>query len=384
MIKMPKESLTMKIESEVFKWLKDSSGWNNEELAKRLKTSVETIKKFETGEKDPSLRQLRELSTIFKRPIASFFLSKPKLEKPKPKDYRLIPEKENQFDKKTLLVLRKSRHLQQVAKELSININYKIDSKLKRGKISEKPEIIAKYYRDLVQLSEEKQIKFKNPYELFHYLRDVLEELNIYVFQFSMPVEDARGFVFVDDTPYIIAVNTADSIEARLFSLMHEFAHILLGESVIDMPDPFLSSRSQIVKWCNEFSASFLLPKNLAIKLFDSHRDNLTEKSTLKTLSNRYKISKAMLLVNMNRLNYISNNDLNTIINIKPKVKKEGKSKGGVGIPSDKKRLSEMGNKFISLVANNFDKEKITYTDALNYLSIKSKKFNKLLSQAKK
>ena len=113
---MSKDALTIKIDSEVFKWLKGSSGWNDEELAKRLKTSVETINKFETGEKNPSLRQLRELSNIFKRPVASFFLSKPKLEKPKPKDYRLIPEKKDQFDKKTLLVLRKSRHLQQVAK----------------------------------------------------------------------------------------------------------------------------------------------------------------------------------------------------------------------------------------------------------------------------
>lgn len=381
---MPKKSLTVKIEPEVFRWLKNSSGWKDNELAKRLKTTENTIKKIETGEKDPTLRQLRELSTIFKRPIASFMLSKPKAEKPKPKDYRLLPEKKNQFDKKTLFALRKARHLQSLAKELSLNINYEIKAKLKKAKLSDKPESIASYYRELFEITEEKQRKFRDAYKFFHHLRDILEELNIYVFQFSMPVEDARGFVLSDEEPHVIGVNTKDTIEARLFSLMHEFAHILLGESVIDMPDPFLSSRDKIEKWCNEFSASFLLPKSIAINLFESNKNNLTSKATLKTISNKYKVSKAMLLVNMNRFNYISNQDLRKILDIKPKEKKDKKSSGGGGIPSDKKRLSEVGNKFVSLVANNFDKEKITYTDALNYLSIKSKKFNKLLSQAKK
>ncbi|MGM5484333.1 MAG: ImmA/IrrE family metallo-endopeptidase [Nanobdellota archaeon] len=381
---MPKKSLTVKIEPEVFKWLRNSSGWKYDELAERLKTTENTIKKFEIGEKEPTLRQLRELSTIFKRPIASFMLSKPKPEKPKPKDYRLLPEKKDQFDKKTLFVLRKVRHLQSLAKELSLNINHEIKAKLKKAKLSDKSESIASYYRNLFGIDEEKQRKFRDAYKFFHHLRDILEELNIYVFQFSMPVEDARGFVIADEEPYVIVVNTKDTIEARLFSLMHEFAHILLGESVIDMPDPFLSSRDRIEKWCNEFSASFLLPKDIATTLFESNKEKLTSRTTLKTISNKYKVSKAMLLVNMRNSNYISDKDLKDILSIKSKEKKNKKTASGGGIPSDKKRLSEVGNKFVSLVANNFDKEKITYTDALNYLSIKSKKFNKLLSQAKK
>ena len=74
-----------------------------------------------------------------------------------------------------------------------------------------------------------------------------------------------------------------------------------------------------------------------------------------------------------------------TLQRYKPEIKKEiAKASKPVGIPSDKKRLSEVGNKFVSLVANNYDKENITYSDALNYLSIKSKNFDKILSKAKK
>ncbi|OIO64945.1 hypothetical protein AUJ68_04490 [Candidatus Woesearchaeota archaeon CG1_02_57_44] len=384
---MARNQILVDIEPSVLKWLIGSSGWTKEEVAKRLKTSPQTIDKFLNKEKKPTYRQLEELSIIFKRPIASFLLSKPLQEKPKPKDYRMLPSKTNIFDKKTILVMRKSRKLQELSKELSRNIAYETGSKIKRIKISERPESIAKQYRELFTLTEERQKKFKNPYELFNYLRDVLEEYNIFLFQFSMPVEDARGFVFADETPSVIVVNTKDSIEARIFSMMHEFGHILLGESVIDLPEATASYKDEVERWCNEFASAFLLPKEIAKPVFDENKSQLLQRAILKTLSNRYKVSKAMLLVNMLKLKYITKTDYEKKLSqYKEEAipKKEMEKKGGGGIKSEVRCLSEVGNKFISLVANNYDKNYITYTDALSYLSIKSKSFDKVLSKAKK
>ena len=131
-----------------------------------------------------------------------------------------------------------------------------------------------------------------------------------------------------------------------------------------------------------------MLPKDLAKSAFDTNKANLTQKETLKSLSNRYKVSKAMLLLNMLKLNHIERTDYDAILarfkkeDIKPK--KEVEEGTGGGIPSEVRCLSEVGNKFVSLVANNYDRDHITYTDALNYLSIKSKSFDKVLSKAKK
>jgi Zn-dependent peptidase ImmA (M78 family)/DNA-binding XRE family transcriptional regulator len=382
---MPKKSLCVEVKPEVFKWLRESSGWTREEIAKRIKTSTQNIQNIETGNKKPTIRQLKELSNVFKRPVASFFLDEPIQEKPKPKDYRMLPNKVNKFDKKTIYVLRKARRLQVLCKELSLNIDYDTKVKIKKVKLSDNPKEIAKKYRSLLELTEEKQRRFKTSYELFNYLRDIFEDMNIFVFQYSMPVEDARGFVFVDESPYVIVVNSKDRIEARIFSLMHEFGHILLGESAIDLPDATLKTRNSIEKWCNEFSSSFLLPGELAVTIFESNIDKITHKKSLTSLSNKYKVSKAMLLLKMLKLNYIKKEDYENILQIyKPKIKTKKKSKASGGIPSDKKRLSEVGNKFVSLVANNYDRENITYTDALNYLSIKSRKFDALLSKARK
>lgn len=383
-----KEPIVVNVEPSVLKWLIESSGWTKEEIAKRLNISVHSIERFESGERKPSLRQLKELSIIFKRPLAAFLLSEPLAEKPKPKDYRMLPNKTNKFEKKTILVMRHARRLQELSKELSRNVDYGTKSKIEKVNISDSPETIALNFRGKFDLTEEKQKKFKTPYELFNYLRDLLEDLNIYLFQFSMPIEDARGFVYVDESPKTIVVNTKDNIEARIFSLMHEFAHLLLGESVIDLPDATHSFKDGIEKWCNEFASTFLVPNSLAKATFEANKSNLTQKEILKTLSNRYKVSKAMLLLKMLKLGYIKKTDYDAILarfkkeELKPK--KEGEEVTGGGIPSEIRCLSEVGNKFVSLVANNYDRDYITYTDALNYLSIKSKSFDKVLSKAKK
>jgi Zn-dependent peptidase ImmA (M78 family)/DNA-binding XRE family transcriptional regulator len=382
---MPK-SITVEVNPEVMKWLRNSSGWKIEEVAKRLNTTAEVVTEFESGKKSPMLNQLKILSASFKYPLASFFLSKPKEEKPRPKDYRFLPNRKDVFDKKTILAIRKSRSLQSISKELSLNIEYETKTKIERSKLSENPDLIAAKYRKLFNLDLEKQINFKDAYKLFNYLRDILEDMNVLVFKFSMPIEDARGFALTDEAPAIIVINSKDTIEARLFSLMHEFGHVLLGETIIDIPEASLTIRDNIERWCNAFSSSFLLPAETARKLFEERKAKLTGTETLNTLSKKYKMSKAALLVKMVDLKYISRQEFESVVaryNTKETKKGIKREKKG-GIASDKRCLSEVGNKFISLVANNFDKNFITYTDALSYLSIKSKNFEKVLVKGRK
>lgn len=385
---MPR-SLKVEVEPAVFKWLRESSGWTKEEVAKRLKTSIGVVESIEKGDWQPTLRQLRELSHIYKRPLATFLLSEPLPEPPMPKDYRMLPGRKDVFDKKTILVIRKARGLQEVGAELLINFNDSAKPKIKRLKTSDSPEAIALKYRETFDISLKTQKKFKSPYELFNHLRDSFEERNILVFQFSMPVEDARGFVLTDNNPNVIVINSADSIKARLFSLMHEFGHVLLGETAIDLADVSHTPDHRIEKWCNVFASEFLLPKELAKDIFSSE-DALTDTSTLNRLSNRYKVSKGMLSYKMLKLKFISNATYEEILDrYKPqepesKPDKEGGEKKGGGIPADIRCLSEIGSKFVSIVADNYDRNYITYTDALNYLSIRTRNFDRVLAKARK
>ncbi len=384
------ETIRVSIRPEVFRWLRTSAGWSVEDVSRRLRTSVEVVEAIEAGKRDPTLRQLKELSLAYKRPLALFLLSKPLPEPPKPKDFRMLPDKKNVFDKKTILALRKARELQRQSAELSENIKYSVTPKITKANIDDEPEQLARKYRELLELTEEKQRRFKDAYKLFNYLRDRLEDLNIMVFQFSMPVEDARGFALTDRVPNVIVINSKDSIEARLFTLMHEFGHILLGQTVIDIPDIqtiHSVTMDRVEHWCNVFSSHFLLPRELAMSIFKEEKRPLVDSRTLSSLKSRYKVSKAMLLYNMFKLNFITQTEYEEVLGRyrpqEPKAEEKKKKQGG-GIPVDRKRLLEMGEKFISIVANNYDKDYITYTDALGYLSVKSKNFDKVIAQARK
>lgn len=197
-------SIRVIVEPIVFRWLRESSGWSVKETAKRLRTNDNVILAIEKGERNPTMRQLEELSKAFKRPLASFFLPEPLPEPPLPKDYRMLPDRKDVFDKKTVYAIRKARNLQKIGGELSLNINYSTSPEVKRVSLDDDPEELACEYRETFELTEERQRDFDTPYKMFHHIRDKMEDMNVLVFQFPMPVEDARGFALTDRTPNVI------------------------------------------------------------------------------------------------------------------------------------------------------------------------------------
>ena len=462
---MAKKSFNVEVEPEVVKWAIKSSGYTIEELSKKLGSSENTIEGWIEGRKQPTLRQVENLSKYLKRPVAVFFLSKPPEEKPPPKDYRMLSGKEGVFDTKTILAIRTARRLQEVSKELAENLHQEIKQDISSADLTDNPKKIAENYRNIFQITEDAQKKWKTSREAFNALRELIEKRNIIVFQIPMSVKDVSGFALPDDTPPVIVVNSKDQVKRRIFTLMHEFGHILLRKPGIDMPENALfrtNNIDDIEKWCNEFAAAFLLPENVAKDIFNQNRRTLTETETLDRLSKRYKLSKAMLLYNMQKLNYITTTQhkevlerpqkeknknylfrwddipgkdnvrlLNYLVKIKinwvknAEIKKsddgktitvtkeknsirfklEKKDKVTLKIDSGKTRkyilkkergklnvypqksgpspdircVSEKGRKFISIVSRNLENKFITNRDALDYLSIKSKYYYKVL-----
>lgn len=384
-----KRSLKVEVNPAVLAWAIKSAGWDEKELIDKLGISPNVYKGWMDGSVKPTLNQLENLSNKTKRPLSAFFLSEAPKEKELPKDYRMIPDREGKFDRKTIIAIRKARRWQEATKELSANINETLKPTVKKFSTKDNSKETAKYFRNEVfKLNEEKHTKFGSDYELYNFLRETIEEMNIIPFQISMPVEDARGFALVDEIPKTIVVNSKDEIRPRIFSLMHEFAHVLIDESGVSFPDLTRSIKNDVEDWCDTFASEFLLPESTAKRIFTDNKDTLTSGATLKRLSNKYYVSKGMLLYNMNKLNYITRSTYSAILNTykeKPKPKpKKGEKKQGGGVPSDVRCKSEMGGKFISLVADNYDKGFITYADALGYLSVKSSKFKKVLKKATK
>ena len=59
---MAKKSILVEVNPAVLIWLRESSGWEINDVAKRLQTSERIILAIEQGKKQPTLRQLKTLA----------------------------------------------------------------------------------------------------------------------------------------------------------------------------------------------------------------------------------------------------------------------------------------------------------------------------------
>lgn len=116
---------------------------------------------------------------------------------------------------------------------------------------------------------------FKTARDLFNDLRNQIANHGVLVMQKggaglgnNRPIDtnELRAFVILDDYAPLIFVNQKESYTARIFSLIHEFIHILRGT------DELLSGKEHDLseeRFINNITASFLMPEIRFIEKFD-------------------------------------------------------------------------------------------------------------------
>ncbi|HIJ16880.1 MAG TPA: ImmA/IrrE family metallo-endopeptidase, partial [Thermoplasmata archaeon] len=309
-------SFRVEVKPEVISWAVSSSGWQVSDISEHLGVESASVRAWMSGKATPSLRQLERLAELIKRPLAVFFLPKPPREAPLPKDYRVSPERRGEFDRETLLAVRKTRRLQRLSRELLENQNKGVRPEIGAYSVTDDSHELGNRFRDEFGITDQVQKKWRDPYDAFNTLRGLIESRNIFVFQMHMPINDARGFVLVDELPAVIVVNSADQIEARVFTLVHELGHVLLRKTGINTPEAGLGRGriDEVERWCNGFAAEFLVPGKLAKGEFSQHEDTLLEDETLRRISKSLKVSKSMLLVRMKDSGFIEHRELQSAL----------------------------------------------------------------------
>ena len=109
-----------------------------------------------------------------------------------------------------------------------------------------------------------------------------------------------RGFALTDKYAPLIFVNGNDSPRAQIFTICHELGHICLGLSGVS--DISLYNTQKTEKWCNEFAANILMPKDDITVDFN---ESLGIQDFLKNANKKYHISNEALLVRIYKLHLI-------------------------------------------------------------------------------
>lgn len=383
---MPRKTLEVSVNPAVLRWARESSGVGIEEVAKRVRTSVETVAKWESGDRQPTLRILEELAAFYKRPLAIFFLPQPPQEPPLPHDFRVLPGKESlPLSKETRLAIREARRLQTIAMELMKEMEREVKVEIGKTTLKANPEEVAANERKRFGISIEEQLGWRDRYEAFRKWRQAIERLNVLVFQMRMPIEEARGFSLLDGKLPVIVVNAYDAIYARIFTLFHEYAHLLLGTSGVCLPEESsVAEAIEVESFCNHFAGAFLVPKDTLLK--NEQVRALAQAITvpnqaIEQIAKQFKVSKHVIWRRMQLADLISLEKYKTKCEEwEREAERRGQRKQFFRVHPSKRCIQEKGLRFTSLVLEAKYRDLITYSDVADYLSIRVKYLEKVQS----
>lgn len=369
---MSPRSVLAEVNPTILRWARETAGLEVRQVAKRFGK----VEEWEHGQVKPTVRQLETLSDLYKRPLATFFLPEPPAEPPPPTDFRMLPSDEPRLlSKKVRLAVRKARRTQRLYTQLSAELTV---THTRPPRISMSgPERWAREIRRLLGVRIEEQLSWSDSYDAFRGWRAALEGLGVLVLQLPMPVKEARGFSLDGGSTSAIVVNSSDAITARIFTLFHELAHLLLNRTGLCIPDPAspIQPSEQIEQFCNHFSGAFLVPLDALRAKSDltqlpSSLDEMEQR--LVESAKAFKVSRYVILRRLLIADYVSPRRFRRMMD---KWAREGEpaQRRARGQRPSARLLSQLGSGFVSLVLEAHGRGIITSSDVASYLSINLK-----------
>lgn len=364
-------------------WARESAGLTQETIASKIGVKVDRIRAWEEGEERASVAQLRNFAAATRRPLAVFYLAEPPLTFDALHDFRagssavvrpatspeLAFEIRKAYDRRAwALELLSDLHFNPVPFDVQIGLRDDVEAAASR-------------IRAKLGIRTETQGKWRVDNEAFREWRALLERAGVLTFQATnLELGEARGFsVSLKPLPVVVA-NIKDAYRGRIFTLLHEVAHIALNEGgVCDLDDNQRRNASaQIEAFCNRVAGAVLFPKQdlLAAPEVRNHRasDLKWSDGEIQALSRRFGGSREALLV---RLLAVGRASENFYYKKRDEYRAEyakwrEQRKEGFA-PPHIVSLSSAGPFFTGLVIENFNREHITASDVSDYLQIRVK-----------
>lgn len=262
------------INPELLIWARETAGFSREKAAKSLAiggikvSGEEMLRRYEDGEKEISRPLLVKIASLYRRPLLVFYLPSPPPRAERGEDFRTLPDELRIESKGSLDALVRDIYVRQ---DLVKNVLQDVEEAFPRDYVGSididlDPAKVSLHLGTLIGFDINEFRKLRKPEDAFSYLRKLIEELGTFVLLIgnlgshhtNIPVEAFRGFALSDKIAPFIVINDQDAPSARSFTLLHEFAHILIGVTGLS------GSRAEqkIEKYCNDIASLLLLPEN--------------------------------------------------------------------------------------------------------------------------
>jgi Zn-dependent peptidase ImmA (M78 family) len=372
-------------------WARTSIALDLQSASQQIGISETELSEWESGEKRPTIAQLREAARVYRRPLAAFFLSEPPTDFLVPHDFRRHPRGTPRKTSRDLISeIRRIPYLREVAYECAEFISDEPTRFLGMATLNSDIDALAESARALLQvpLARQKQ-DWNDSYAALRGWRAALEEIGILVFQFrGVEISELRGFSVRDIQFPVIAVNASDAPNARIFTLQHEFAHLLLNTAgMCDLvPAERTNHPDQAVEaFCNAFAATLLVPRqailgSIGVTAFSRPRDWTDEQ--ISRLAREFCVSSEVIARRLSALGGASREfylKKRTEYQMRAEATRD---KVSFGPTPATKALWSVGQEFTRIAFDAYDRDAISASDLSEFLGVKTKHFAEIRQMA--
>ncbi len=278
-------SIPAPVERRVLQWARESVDLTPVAASRKMGLPDDRVDDWEAGKATPTIAQLRKAAEVYKRALAVFFLAEPPTDFDTLRDFRRLDGAEvGAWSPALHDDFRRAHEQRDALLELVDLDDVEPPTAWRIDPLPATDDAIARAGRarllDVGPLTLPES--GDRPYDHLNAWVAALEASGVLVMATAggrVSVAEMRAFSLYFDAVPVIVVNGADSPRGRLFSLLHEYGHLLLHTSGLCdtttdrravSPDRRLEAR------CNALAAEMLMPSDLVLasRVVRDHRDD--------------------------------------------------------------------------------------------------------------
>lgn len=278
------QSIPALVEPSVLRWARESVGLIPVAAARKIGVPDGRVDEWEAGTATPTIAQLRKAAKVYKRSLGVFFLPEPPLDFDTMRDFRRnVGAAAGEWSPELHGEYRRALEQRETALELADIEEAPVSTTWRLEPLPADDEAIAAAARSLLLGVSPLRLPggTGTKYDHLNAWVAALEEVGVLILATSggqVSTAEMRAFSLYYDVVPVIMVNGSDAARGRLFSLVHEYAHLLLHtgglcDTVSDTrattPDRVLEAR------CNAIAAAMLMPREAVLSSPEvaAHRD---------------------------------------------------------------------------------------------------------------
>jgi Zn-dependent peptidase ImmA (M78 family) len=344
-------------------WAREFRSLSLGEAADKLGMVPDDLEAIEQQKRKPTLTEFERIAAAYRLPLATLFRRTPPKVPPEPSDFRTFDGAPATASFEYRVSLSNVRTLQAALRVLKAEDQYFQSAQLRRYDFRQNPFQRGEDERREIGVSIDRQLDWQAG-DGFRHWRAIIEHLGISVYLQKFSLGDCRGYSLWDeDVNPAIVINKSDRSEnAWVFSLLHEYAHLLIRRPGISDMNPANPTEA----FCNRFAAAFLMPTPALRSVLPLWPDKAIEwpDETIRGCARRLNVSAQALAIRLEELG-IAQPGLNRRFVAQSKAAE--KPDGGNYVNT---RLSEIGGHFTASVMGALDRDIIDSVHASEALGL--------------